>query len=59
MFAPCTLAVYQEKGKNRMHIVFPNIYNWIATLNIEDKEAIKALQKAQNDMIAVIKNALP
>ena len=59
VFAPCTLAVYQEKGKNRMHIVFPNIFNWIATLNIEDKEAIKALQKAQNDMIAVIKNALP
>ncbi len=59
VFAPCTLAIYQKKGEDTMHIVFPNIFNWIATLNIEDKKAIEALQKAQKDMIAVIKNALP
>ncbi len=59
VFAPCTLAIYQKKGEKSMHIVFPNIFNWIATLNIEDKKAIEALQKAQKDMVAVIKNALP
>lgn len=59
VFAPCTMAVYQKRGTNTMTIVFPNIYNWIATLNIKDKEAIQALQKAQKDMVGVIENALP
>ena len=59
VFAPCTLAIYQKKGDDHMHIVFPNIYNWIATLNLKDKKAIVELKKAQKDMEAVIKNALP
>ena len=42
-----------------MYIVFPNIYNWIATLDLQDKKAIAELKKAQKDMEAVIKNALP
>ncbi len=58
VFAPCTLAIYQKKKENRMNILFPNIYNWISTLNIEDKEALKELQKAQEDMVKVIKSAI-
>ncbi len=42
-----------------MVIVFPNIYNWLSTLNIEDEKALKELKKAQSDMIKVIENALP
>ncbi len=59
VFAPCTLAIYQKRGEKKMHIVFPNIYNWIATLALKDKQAIAALQKAQKDMVGVIENALP
>ncbi|SMC08639.1 DUF302 domain-containing protein [Nitratiruptor tergarcus] len=59
VFAPCTMAVYQKKGTNKMHIVFPNIFNWIATLHIKDPKIIAILKKAQNDMIDVIENALP
>ena len=59
VFAPCTMAIYQKRGTNTMTIVFPNIYNWISTLRIKDKEAIKALEKAQKDMVNVIENALP
>ncbi len=59
VFAPCTMAIYQKRGANRMHILFPNIYNWIATLAIEDPKIIAILQKAQSDMLKVIENALP
>ena len=59
VFAPCTLAIYQKRGTNTMHIVFPNIYNWIATLAIDDEKAIAELKKAQKDMVEVIENALP
>ena len=59
VFAPCTLAIYQKRGDDHMYIVFPNIYNWIATLDLQDKKAIAELKKAQKDMEAVIKNALP
>ncbi len=59
VFAPCTMAIYQKRGTNTMHILFPNIYNWIATLNIKDPKIIAILQKAQKDMVKVIENALP
>ena len=59
IFAPCTMAIYQKRGTNKMVIVFPNIYNWFSTLNIEDENALKELKKAQSDMIKVIENALP
>ncbi|MRI59407.1 MAG: DUF302 domain-containing protein [Epsilonproteobacteria bacterium] len=59
VFAPCTMAIYHKKGTNRTNIVFPNIFNWIATLGLKDKKALAELHKAQKDMIEVIKNALP
>ncbi|BCD61104.1 MULTISPECIES: DUF302 domain-containing protein [unclassified Nitratiruptor] len=59
VFAPCTMAVYQKRGTNTMNIVFPNIYNWIATLSLKDPKLIKILEKAQKDMVNVIENALP
>ncbi len=59
VFAPCTMAIYQKRGTNTMNIVFPNIYNWIATLNIKDPKIITILKKAQTDMVKVIENALP
>lgn len=59
VFAPCTMAIYQKRGTNKMVIVFPNIYNWISTLAIKDKDVINILQKAQADMVDVIEKALP
>jgi len=59
VFAPCTLAIYHKKGSGRTNIVFPNIYNWIATLDLRDPKALAELHKAQKDMIEVITNALP
>jgi len=59
VFAPCTLAIYQQKGKGEMEILFPNVENWISTLALEDPEAIATLRKAQRDMEEVLRNAIP
>ncbi|RUM67870.1 MAG: DUF302 domain-containing protein [Sulfurospirillum sp.] len=49
-FAPCTLAMYQKKGAKEMTLVFPNVYNWFATLNLKDEKLKELLLKAQTDM---------
>ncbi|HHD77924.1 MAG TPA: DUF302 domain-containing protein [Campylobacteraceae bacterium] len=53
-FAPCTLAMYQKKGSDHTVLVFPNVYNWIATLNLKKKELKALLLKAQSDMEALL-----
>ncbi len=53
-FAPCTLAMYQKKGAEEMTLVFPNVYNWIATLDLKDKKLTDLLLKAQKDMEALL-----
>jgi uncharacterized protein (DUF302 family) len=57
-FAPCTLAIYHKIGSNKTKIVFPNVYNWISTLDLKDKKLIDTLLKAQDDIVKLIKNAI-
>ncbi len=57
-FAPCTMAVYHKNGTGKTTIVFPNVYNWISTLALKDKNLIAILEKAQNDIVALLKNAV-
>jgi uncharacterized protein (DUF302 family) len=57
-FAPCTLAIYHKVGSNKTKIVFPNVYNWIATLDIKDKALIALLEKAQSDIVTLLKSAI-
>lgn len=54
-FAPCSMYMYQRKGKNTMEIGFPSVYNWIASLAIEDKESHDVLVMAQKKMEAILK----
>jgi len=49
-FAPCTLAMYQKKGTENTVLVFPNVYNWIASLHLKDEKLKAVLLKAQTDM---------
>ena len=49
-FAPCTLAMYQKKGAENTVLVFPNVYNWFASLNLKDEKLKALLIKAQKDM---------
>ncbi|MEA3352389.1 MAG: DUF302 domain-containing protein [Campylobacterota bacterium] len=53
-FAPCSLYMYKIKGEDMMHIGFPNVYNWMSSLSIEDKEAIGALEDAQKRMVDIL-----
>lgn len=54
-FAPCSMYMYQKKGTNTMEIGFPSVYNWIASLAIEDKESHDVLIMAQEKMEAILK----
>ncbi|WOE71103.1 DUF302 domain-containing protein [Hydrogenimonas thermophila] len=54
VFAPCTMALYKKKGSNNVKIVYPNVYNWISTLAIDDPESVKVLEKAQADMVELL-----
>ncbi len=56
-FAPCTMAVYHKVGSGKTTMVFPNVYNWFSTLNLKDKKIMGYLQKAQDDIVALIKSA--
>jgi len=46
-FAPCSAYKYQKQGEKTVHMAFPNVYKWIAALNIEDKASIDVLVDAQ------------
>ena len=54
-FAPCSAYKYQKTGDKTVYMAFPNVYKWIAALNIEDKASIDILVDAQKkfeDMLA-------
>ena len=53
-FAPCSLYMYQKKGTNTMEIGFPSVYNWIASLAIEDKPSRDVLIMAQKKMEKIL-----
>lgn len=53
-FAPCSLYMYKIKGEDMMHIGFPNVYNWISSLSIEDKKSIETLEDAQKRMVEIL-----
>ena len=55
-FAPCSISMYKKKGSNTMYVEYPNVYNWIASLTISDKEAIKELLEAQAKMETILYN---
>jgi uncharacterized protein (DUF302 family) len=48
-FAPCTLMLYKEKGKDKLVMGFPSVYNWMSSARVVDENAKKALMKAQTD----------
>ena len=56
-FAPCSISIYKRKGENTMYVEYPNVYNWIASLTIDDKNAIKELIEAQAKMEVILYNA--
>lgn len=54
-FAPCAIVMYKKKNDTTLEISYPNVYNWISSLAIEEKESIDILIKAQKQMEAILK----
>lgn len=53
-FAPCSIYFYKKTGEGMMHIAFPNVYNWLSSLNIDDKESIDQLEDAQERIVTIL-----
>ena len=53
-FAPCTTIVYNKKGEDKIIIAFPAVYNWLSSVDVQDKEAKSVLFKAQEDFEAIL-----
>jgi uncharacterized protein (DUF302 family) len=53
-FAPCSAYKYQKKDEKIIHMAFPNVYKWIAALNIEDQTSIDTLLDAQKKFEAML-----
>jgi uncharacterized protein (DUF302 family) len=49
-FAPCSLAIYKEKGSDKVTIAFPSTYNWLSSLNMKDPKAVKILNDEQKEI---------
>jgi len=54
-FAPCSLYMYNKTDTDTIEMGFPSVYNWIASLAIEDKESIDILMSAQKKMENILK----
>ena len=49
-FAPCSLAVYKQKGSDKVTFVFPSTYNWLSSLDMKDPKAVKILLDEQKEI---------
>lgn len=55
-FAPCSISIYKKSSDDFMYIEYPNVYNWIASLDMDHKEGIKELIEAQAKMEVILHN---
>jgi uncharacterized protein (DUF302 family) len=56
-FAPCSLYMYKKRGESTVHLAWPSVANWISSLDIDDKNGVKTLLKAQKDFAGVLAEA--
>jgi len=49
-FAPCTFYMTRKKGETDLNMAYPSVYNWISSLDINDKASVDVLIKAQDAM---------
>jgi len=53
-YAPCSYYMYKKKDDENMHLAFPSVYNWIASMDIKDKESLTVLNEAQESMHKIL-----
>ena len=57
-WAPCSFYLYKKSDENVMRMGFLGVENWITTLDIQDKESIEPLQKAQGTIKDIINSMI-
>lgn len=55
-FAPCSIMIYKKADSPIMYVEYPNVYNWISSLTIVDKDSLKELLEAQAKMEVILYN---
>jgi len=53
-FAPCSMYMYVEKGKNVLHIGMPYLENWINIAGITDQKQIDSIRKLDKEIISIM-----
>lgn len=53
-YAPCSLYLSKKKNDNMLYIAFPSVYNWMASMAIDNKEDMKVLETAQEGMTKLL-----
>ena len=53
-FAPCAISIYKKKDENKLYIEYPNVYNWISSLSLDDKNSIKLLLESQAEVETIL-----
>ena len=54
VFAPCSMYMYIEKGKNVLHIGMPTLQNWIEVMGIKDAKKVKSIQAIDTEIIKIM-----
>ena len=56
-FAPCSFYMFRKKGETVVHMAYPSVYNWLSSMDIQDKPSMDVLLKAQKTMNEVVAEA--
>lgn len=54
VFAPCSMYMYIEKGKNVLHIGMPRVTVWETVLGIKDADKIKRINAIDKEMFDIM-----
>jgi hypothetical protein len=46
--------IYKKKTDDFFHVEYPNVYNWIASLDIDDGASLEQLLSAQGKMETIL-----
>ena len=54
VFAPCSMYMYIEKGKNVLKIGMPTMQNWIEVMGIKDATKVKSIKKIDTEIVEIM-----
>ena len=57
-FAPCTLYMLKEKGTNKVKMAFPSVYNWLSSIDVNDKASEDILIDAQKKFVDTVNESM-